>query len=90
MCGDLRQLHILGGVGYYVTFIDYLSRKVLECFLKQKSEVFQWFECKTMVEKQKGQKVKFLRSDNGAKCTSAKFKKDLTGEDIKHQLCILG
>jgi len=60
---------------YYVTFIDDFSRRVWVYFLKQKSEVFQKFkERKTMVENQKGQKVKFLRSDNGGEYTSAEFK----------------
>ena len=33
----------IGGARYYVTFIDYFSRKVRVYFLKQKSEVFQKF-----------------------------------------------
>jgi len=76
---------------YYNTFIDDFSKRVWVCFFKQKSEVFQKFnEWKTIVENQKGQKVKVLRSDNGGEYTSAEFKAYLAGEGIKHQLSILG
>ena len=43
-----------------------------------------------MVENQKGQKVKVLRSDNRDEYTSAEFKAYLAGEDIEHQLSISG
>ena len=41
-----------------------------------------------MVEKKKGRKVKFLKSDNRGEYTSAEFKVYLAGEGIIHQLCI--
>jgi len=60
-------------------------------FLKPESEVFQKFkEWKDKVENQKGQKVKFLRSDNGSEYTSSKFKEYLASECIEHQLIIAG
>src|SRR3954468_23155334 len=63
----------VGGAKYFVTFIDDFSQKVWTFFLKHKSKVFQKFkEWKIMVEKQRGQKVKALRSDNGGEFTSAK------------------
>jgi len=37
-----------------------------------------------MMEKQKGQKVKFLRSDNRGEYTSTKFKEYLASEGIEH------
>jgi len=43
-----------------------------------------------MMENQKGQKVKVLRSDNGGEYTPTDFKAYLAGEGIKHQLCISG
>ena len=43
-----------------------------------------------MVEKEKRQKVKFLRSDNGGEYTSTKFKEYLGSEGIAHQLSIPG
>jgi len=41
-----------------------------------------------MVENQKKQKVKFLRSDNRDQYTSLEFKEFLAGEGIEHQLNI--
>ena len=76
---------------YYVTFIDDYSRKVWTFFLKHKSEVFQKFkEWKTMVENQRGRKVRALRSDNGGEYTSTEFKEYLARHGIKHQLSIPG
>jgi len=43
-----------------------------------------------MVENQKGQKMKVLRSDNGSEYTSIKFKAYLEENNIQHQLCIPG
>jgi len=75
---------------YYVTFIDDFSRRVWVYFLKQKIKVFQKFELKTMMENQKGRKVKVLRSDNGGKYISTVFKAYLAGKGIEHQLSIPG
>src|SRR3954470_17490663 len=81
----------VGGTRYFITFIDDFSRKVWIFFLKHKSEVFQKFkEWKTMVEKQKGRKVKTLRSDNEGEFTFMEFKGYLAGHVIKHQLSISG
>ena len=56
----------LGGVIYYVSFIDDFSRNTSLYFLKKKSEVFSKFkEYKALVENQTGKKIKVLRSDNG-------------------------
>jgi len=43
-----------------------------------------------MVEKQKGRKVKFLRSENRDEYTFMKFKKYLFSEAIEHQVSISG
>jgi len=45
---------------------------------------------KTMMENQKGRKVKVLMSDNGGEYTSTKFKAYLVDKGIKHQLSIPG
>jgi len=42
------------------------------------------------MENQKGQKVKFLRSDNVGEYTSSEFKEYLASEYIEHQLTIPG
>src|SRR4051812_48430507 len=81
----------VGGAKYFVTFIADFSRKVWIFFLKHKSEVFQKFkEWRTMVENQRGRKVKTLRSDNGGEYTSTEFKEYLARHGIKHQLSIPG
>ena len=41
-----------------------------------------------MVENQKGQNVKVLRSNNGGEYTFVEFKSYLAGEGIEHQLSI--
>ena len=43
-----------------------------------------------MVEKQKGRKVKFLRSDNEGEYIFMKFKDYLASEDIEHELSTAG
>ena len=56
----------LGGKHYFVTFVDYFSRRVLVYTLKSKDEVFETFLVwKKMVENQTGRNIKVLRSDNG-------------------------
>ena len=42
-----------------------------------------------MVEKQKGRKVMFLRSDNGGENTSTELKEYLASKGIEHELSIL-
>ncbi|KAK8921738.1 hypothetical protein KSP39_PZI020142 [Platanthera zijinensis] len=81
----------LGGVRYFVTFIDDFSRKVWIYFLKHKSEVFEKFKvCKTTVEKQTGKRVKYLRSDNGGEYTSAEFQEYCNQKGITRHLTIPG
>ena len=55
-------------------------------FLKQKSDIFQKFnEWKVMMENQKEQKVKFLRSDNGGEYASSEFNEYLASGCISGQ-----
>ena len=64
----------LGGLRYYITFIDDSSRKVWVNFLKNKSDVFETFKkWKAMVETKTGLKVKCLRSDNGGEYIDGGF-----------------
>ena len=56
----------LGGMHYFVTFVDDFSRRVWVYTMKAKDEVFEVFlNWKKMVETQTGGKIKRLRSDNG-------------------------
>lgn len=59
------------------------------CAEKCKSEAFYKFlEWKALVEKSSGQKVKTLRTDNGGKCTSAKFVSYLKVEGVRHEYTV--
>jgi hypothetical protein len=53
----------IGGCRYYVSFIDYYTRKVWVYFMKHKGEVFHFLNFKAMVEKEKGVSIKCLRFD---------------------------
>ena len=56
----------LGGHLYYVTFIDYHSRKTWVYLMKTKDEVFTKFqEFNAEVEKLTERRIKILRFDNG-------------------------
>lgn len=71
---------------YLLTFIDDHSRKVFVYFLKKKSETFEKFvEFKNYVEKQTGNKVKAIRTDNGGEYIKDEFEKYLISEGIKHE-----
>lgn len=57
----------LNGSSYYVTFIDDATRKTLVYCIRNKYDVFDTFmEWKDLVENETGNKLKCLRSDNGA------------------------
>ena len=61
----------LGGHLYYVTFIDYHSRKTWVYLLKSKDEVFSKFqEFNAEVENLTERNIKTLISDNGGEYTS--------------------
>lgn len=81
----------LGGSRYFVTFINDLSRKIWIYILKHKSKVFEKFKIwKATVEKQVGQKVKYLRSDNDGEYTSKEFQDFCGQEGITQHLTISG
>ena len=65
LCGPMQTLS-LGGNMYFLTFIDYYTRKTWIYLLKHKSKTFGIFKkFKALVEKESGKQVKVLRSDNG-------------------------
>lgn len=78
-----------------ITFIDDFSRKVSTFYLKHKNEVFGIFkQWKTMIEKQTGKKIKWLRTDNGLEFCYGEFNyyckdhgivRHLTFRDTPHQ-----
>ena len=80
------QTTSLGGHQYFVTFIDDKSRFTAIYFVKRKYEVLQKFkEFEAMATNITGQKIKYLRSDNGGEYSSKEFNYFLTLKDISKQ-----
>jgi len=70
VCGSMLE-NSLSGHQYYVTFIDYYSKKTWIYILKFKDEVFEKFQdFKAEVENMMEKKVKTRRLDNGGEYTS--------------------
>jgi len=70
LCGPM-QTPSIGGSLYFLTFIDYFSRKTWIYFFKKKSETFSKFkEFQAFVEKQSYRSIKILRSDGGGEYDS--------------------
>ena len=61
---------------YYLSFINYFSRKTWIYFMKNKDELFRKFkEFKALIENHTEKKIKTFRSNNGAgEFTSNEFK----------------
>ena len=79
----------IGKAKYYITFLDDHSRKIFVYFLKQKDEVPDIVKkFIKFTEKQTGQKVKILRTDNGREYVNANLKSTLDDLGIKHQTSI--
>ena len=91
VCGKVDEKS-LGGMEYFVTFIDDRSRHVWSYPIQRKSDVFNKFvEWKTLVENLSGRKVrkiKTLRSDNGGEYTSTEFIDYLKKEGIRHEFTV--
>jgi transposase InsO family protein len=83
--GPVKQASI-SGMRYMVTFIDDFSRYVWVYFQKEKSETFSKFqEFKSAKEAEIGEKICFLRTDNGGEYTSDEFSNYLLEHQIHHQ-----
>ena len=75
------------GYVYYVSFIDYFSRKTWIYFMKNKYEVFKKFkEFKALIENHIEKKIKIFRSNNGREFTSNEFKDFCREFGIKREL----
>ena len=86
LCGPMKTPSI-GGNRYILTFIDDYSRKLWVYFLKEKSEVFNFFKIfKAYVEKQSGHMIKTIRSDGGGEYNSSYFLDFLKENGIHHQM----
>lgn len=65
----------LGGSWCYISLIEDCSRFFWIYILEKKSEALKYFkEWLASVEKQSGNSLKMLRSDNGGECLSLEFK----------------
>lgn len=85
VCGPIRVASH-SGARYVITFTDDYSRWTEVRFMKAKSEAFQTFrEFKAFVEKQHGQKIKCVRSDNGREYDNAAFNEFLKSEGIRRE-----
>ena len=61
----------MNGSSYVLTFNDDFSRYTWVFFIKKKLEVcLKFTELKALIENASGQKIKFLRSDNGREYVS--------------------
>lgn len=76
----------LGGARYFLSIIDDYSRYTVVYTMSRKSDVFYCFrEYLADVERQKGKKLKAIRSDNGLEFCSKDFEKFLTTRGIRIQ-----
>lgn len=85
---DVWQAPVLsmGGAKYFVSFIDYYSRRCWVYPIKKKSDVLEVFKVyKVRVELDSGNKIKCLRTDNGGEYTGDEFDTFCRQEGIKRQ-----
>lgn len=88
VCGPVNVASI-GGARYFLTFMDDKTRYIFVYFLRHKSEVFEKFkEFKAMAERQTGEKLKILRSDNGTEFVNNIFDEYLKANGILRQLTV--
>lgn len=85
VCGPMEALS-LGGMRYFINFVDDYTRKVYVYFMKDKLNVLNIFkDFKNRVENERETKVKVLRTDNGTEFCNHDFDKYLKSCGIAHQ-----
>ena len=78
-----------GGGSYFLSIIDDYSRRVWVFVLKTKSDTFEKFkEWHTLIENQKGTKLKGLRTDNGLEFVSEQFNEFCRLKVIKRHMTV--
>ncbi|KAG8499326.1 hypothetical protein CXB51_005873 [Gossypium anomalum] len=86
ICGPMKTTS-LNGNRYFAVFIDDCTRFCWVGFLKQMSDVANFFcKFKALVENQDSCKLKSLRSDNETEYVSQRFQKVCDDAGIQHQL----
>ena len=85
------QTTSMGGLRYYVIFVDDFSRRTWVYVLKSKDDVLSAFlKWKKMVETQTGRKIRHLRTDNGGEYCSDQFLKLCQDEGIVRHFTVRG
>lgn len=85
LCGPMEQ-ESLGGMKYFITFVDDYTRKVHVYFLKNKLNVLEVFkDYKSRVENELEGKIKAVRTDNETEYCNQGFESFLRGNGIEHQ-----
>ena len=85
------EVYSLSGNKYFVTFIDDASRKTWVYLLHTKGQVFQYFhKSHAMVERETGNPLKRLRTNNGGEYISREFKGYFSKHGIRHEKTIPG
>ena len=86
ICGPISP-QTVGGKRYFFLIVDDYSRCMWVALLKEKSEALEQFKrFKSMVEAEKGVKMKCIRSDRGGEFTFDEFKEVCDKGGIKKQL----
>ena len=90
VCGPM-DIDSLGGNKYFFTFIDNASQKTWVYLLHTKSQLFQYFhKSHAMVERETGNPLKQLRTDNGGEYISREFKDYCSKNGIRHKKTVIG
>ncbi|UYV80202.1 hypothetical protein LAZ67_18001996 [Cordylochernes scorpioides] len=85
ICGPM-PVKSTGGNRYFLSFVDDFSRRITVYLLKNKDEVLKHFDTyRATVERQTGNKIKRLRSDNGLEFCNRDFQDKLQKLGIKHE-----
>ncbi|UYV82668.1 hypothetical protein LAZ67_22000457, partial [Cordylochernes scorpioides] len=85
ICGPM-PVKSTGGNRYFLSFVDDFSRRITLYLLKNKDEVLKHFDIyRATVERQTGNKIKVLRSDNGLEFCNRDFQNKLQKLGIKHE-----
>ncbi|UYV79479.1 hypothetical protein LAZ67_17002785, partial [Cordylochernes scorpioides] len=85
ICGPM-PVKSTGGNRYFPSFVDDFSRRITVYLLKNKDEVLKHFDIyRATVERQTGNKIKVLRSDNGLEFCNREFQDKLQKLGIKHE-----
>ncbi|UYV81706.1 hypothetical protein LAZ67_20002059 [Cordylochernes scorpioides] len=85
ICGPM-PVKSTGSNRYFLSFVDDFSRRITVYFLKNKDEVLKHFDIyRGTVERETGNKIKVLRSDNGLEFCNRDFQDKLQKLGIKHE-----